>query len=344
MSSGTSTFSDGDLIAVSMDFTAYVGGSFSLRVFDIVNDVTQLPCLAINTLAQVGIPNVVLVSADGAYGVLQEGGWGIGDSEVSFLSGGSPNEHGNQFVCPATMKVNGIWCRQSIANSGATPFYVGIYTSTGTTVVERLVGSEEYAHDINERRLNTYRIPETVLDGGQTYHVTVRAASTTNAVGLEHQAVSSYSLTGALPGGSSVRGVSRSGGSGAFSDYTATIGHFTIGVAISAIDDGTGSGWIHGTGTTGNTLKITVDPSAVAAADISGVVFASPEGTNIVGAKIGEFTGEVFEVVLEDGKAILTVPVSAFGGTGLLLTDTPVVLVRNSTHTTGMVRGTVVNT
>ena len=94
--------------------------------------------------------------------------------------------------------------------------------------------------------------------------------------------------------------------------------------------------------TTVKKLKLLVHSDAQSDASIAGVVFAAPGGSDITGAKIGEFTGAAFEASLEGGKAVLKVPVSDFSGTSLSTSDTPVALVRNTTDTTGLIAGTVI--
>lgn len=105
------------------------------------------------------------------------------------------------------------------------------------------------------------------------------------------------------------------------------------------------SAWVEtATFTTTNTvrkLKLKIDASAAGATGISGVVWAAQVGA-ISGAEIGEFTGQTFEVALEGGQAVLKVPVSAFGGGSLTVSDKPVALVRNATNTSGIVSCTVI--
>jgi hypothetical protein len=89
-------------------------------------------------------------------------------------------------------------------------------------------------------------------------------------------------------------------------------------------------------------LKLLAHSSAQSETGIVGVVFQAPSGSDITGAKIGEFTGAAFESTLESGEAVLKVPVSEFGGGSLTTSDTPVALVRNTTDTTGIVACTVI--
>lgn len=89
-------------------------------------------------------------------------------------------------------------------------------------------------------------------------------------------------------------------------------------------------------------LKLLAHSGAQSDTGIAGVVFAAPSGSDITGAKIGEFTGKSFEGTLEGGEAVLKVPVSDFGGSALTTSDTPVALVRNSTDTTGLIAATVI--
>lgn len=114
---------------------------------------------------------------------------------------------------------------------------------------------------------------------------------------------------------------------------------------VAATNANGDSAWVEtATFTTTNTvkkLKLKIDASAAGATGISGVVWAAQTGA-IAGAEIGEFTGQTFEVALEGGQAVLKVPVSAFGGGSLTVSDTPVALVRNATNTSGIVSCTVI--
>jgi hypothetical protein len=89
-------------------------------------------------------------------------------------------------------------------------------------------------------------------------------------------------------------------------------------------------------------LKVLVDSSAQSATGIKGVVYQAPAGATIAGPEIGEFNSYTFSGTLESGQAVLKVPVAVFGGTSLTTSDTPVVLVRNTTHTTGIISATII--
>lgn len=89
-------------------------------------------------------------------------------------------------------------------------------------------------------------------------------------------------------------------------------------------------------------LKLLTDSSAASDTGVAGTVFEAPTGGDIVGAAIGEFTGAAFEADLESGEAVLKVAVTEFGGSSLTTSDTPVALVRNTTYTTGLISGTVI--
>lgn len=89
-------------------------------------------------------------------------------------------------------------------------------------------------------------------------------------------------------------------------------------------------------------LKVKIDKSAQGATGVTGVVWAAPPPGENAGPEIGEFSGATFESALEDDKAVLKVPVSAFGGSALTTSDTPVALVRNTDHTSGIVPCTVI--
>jgi hypothetical protein len=93
-------------------------------------------------------------------------------------------------------------------------------------------------------------------------------------------------------------------------------------------------------------LKVLVRPTAASASGVSGVVWQNGTGGEIAGAEIGEFTGAAFESATEGSgvneRAVLKVPVANFGGSALSVSDTVKVHARNSTHTTGIVSGTII--
>jgi hypothetical protein len=88
-------------------------------------------------------------------------------------------------------------------------------------------------------------------------------------------------------------------------------------------------------------LKVLLAADA-AGAVVNGIVFGAPTGSDITGTKIGEFVGATFSETLELGEAVLELDVTEFGGSSLTTSDTPVVLVRNSTNTSGIVEATII--
>lgn len=70
-------------------------------------------------------------------------------------------------------------------------------------------------------------------------------------------------------------------------------------------------------------LKVLAHSDAQSKTGVAGVVFQAPGGSDITGAKIGEFTGAAFSGTLEGGQSVLKVPVADFGGGALGTSDTP---------------------
>ena len=89
-------------------------------------------------------------------------------------------------------------------------------------------------------------------------------------------------------------------------------------------------------------IKVLLHPDATGDTGVAGVVFAAPPGSDITGAKIGEFSGQAFEATTESGQAVLKVPVSAFGGGALSVGASVRVYLRNSTDGSTMATGTVI--
>lgn len=71
-------------------------------------------------------------------------------------------------------------------------------------------------------------------------------------------------------------------------------------------------------------IKILAHPDALGATSVRGAVFLAPSGSDLTGAKLGEFSGKAFGAVAESGFAVLKVPVSVFGGEALGVGDAPV--------------------
>lgn len=94
--------------------------------------------------------------------------------------------------------------------------------------------------------------------------------------------------------------------------------------------------------TTTKYLKVLLNSGAQSDTGVVGVVFEEPAGSDITGAKVGEFTGAAFEADLEDGKAVLLVALSEFDGSALTTSDTPVAYVKTATDHSPIVSCTVV--
>lgn len=241
MSSGTTTYSHGDLISVSSAFDSYTSGSFDIKSLYRSTDTVALPINALNTIGDGGMPNVILEASDGTYGIIEGAGWAANDSNVTFLSGDTYNEYGNRIVMPFKCRVNGLWFRKSIANGTANPLYIGLFGSGGSSIYSRLLDTDEYNQDTDEYRLDRFAIPEQTVDYGDEIYVTLRANSATNATGLELIDIDTVGFGSIMPGGTACYSVKRNGGAGAFTTHL-TNAHFTCGVVISALEDGVNAG------------------------------------------------------------------------------------------------------
>jgi hypothetical protein len=97
------------------------------------------------------------------------------------------------------------------------------------------------------------------------------------------------------------------------------------------------------TGDTSKYLKVLVHPDAASASGVEGIVW---QAGGIAGDEIGEFTGKTFEATTEGSgdaeRAVLKVPVADFSGGALNADDVVPCLVRNSSFTSGLTTGTVI--
>jgi hypothetical protein len=103
-----------------------------------------------------------------------------------------------------------------------------------------------------------------------------------------------------------------------------SVGSATITVTNAADSGETDSITINVSAPTTTTLKLLAHIDALGATAVKGTVFEPGTGGNLLGDEIGKFTGEAFETVAESGQAPLLIPVTAFGGGALTVSDTPV--------------------
>lgn len=92
-------------------------------------------------------------------------------------------------------------------------------------------------------------------------------------------------------------------------------------------------------------LKLLAHTSNSSLTSIAGVVFDTPSGADITGARLGEFTGASFAAGAggDAGYAVLKVAVSEFGGEALTTgVSTPVACIRNADVTSGAIVGSVI--
>jgi len=240
MDTGATTYSDGDLIAVSTAFDSYTSGSFDIRTFYITADTVGLPGNALNTIVDLGTPNVLLEASDGSYGIIEGSGFGVTTTPVTYVSGDTFNEYGNRIVLPVACKVNGLWFRKTVSNSTGSTCVIQISNSGGTSLYNRTLASDEFYAQTDEYRLDRFAITEQTFAADDVVYVSLRATNATNNVGLEKINVGSNAYMEAMPGGTGSYAVKRNGGTGAFTTES-TSEYFQCGVIISALDTGGGS-------------------------------------------------------------------------------------------------------
>jgi hypothetical protein len=352
MTSGSGVVSHGAMVAVVFDTAApgvfTTGDDYAIASLRANDSVMHDPAVSLNNTAMNGIPCVVLEASDGKYGMLRGGGYvGQAPAELLFTSSGT-SEYGVLFRTPVKVKASGLWFAAAAVNRATSTCEAVLYSAplSGSPVA---VATAVNAHkNWNNSTSSTHGLlqlhfgSEVTLDAGTDYVVAIRATNATDGVRLtELQTVSGQSARGKmLPGGTTVYGVSRAGNSGAFAQ-TAPHKWAHCGVIVSHFDDGSGGSWTPNSGTAGTHIKVRVHPSAIGDTGVEGVVFFNP-GAALTGPEIGEFTGQAFDGTLEAGAAVIKIPVTAFGGTGLVTTDTPVVKLRNADSMSDLIPAEVV--
>lgn len=103
---------------------------------------------------------------------------------------------------------------------------------------------------------------------------------------------------------------------------------------VRAANAGGDSAWAESSAWTTLTRRLKIlgiDASSIGETSVAGAVWAAPAGSDIVGAKIAEFTGKTIADV--GGEGALYIPVSEIGGT-LVPGDSPRVYLRGATKDT----------
>jgi hypothetical protein len=236
--SGTGTVSDGDIIAVVAEITAYTSGSFTFGGPDITATGAN-PSVFLNASAQTQLPNLLLEASDGVFGTLYEGAWitGIADGQTSTQN----DEFGFAFSAPFKCKVSGLYVHMRPSNSSIT---LDVNLCTTPTATPSSVSGFPKTYTSKDYGIITSAMRTAFLHFGAEYEL---AANTVYGVAVKLNTSASTLYWSELSVPSSTHKtiyapdynfLSRSGGTG---NYTTTGTKLVVAaLRVSSLDDGAG--------------------------------------------------------------------------------------------------------
>lgn len=229
-STGTVSLSHGDLIAVVFDFTTRNGSdALTLRTMQSgpANATSSgRPCGVAYTgsWASSGLPGIILTFSDGTKG------WIDGlvspntlNTATSWSDATNPDERGMLFQLPFATKVNGLWAmlRLTDANSDSTLILYADPLGTPTAIATSTNLAEQYRSTGSADTL-FYAIASPVsLSANTDYCVALRATGSSN-IRQEVGTLMDAALRECFVGGTTIQGVTRNNGSGAFGSASST--------------------------------------------------------------------------------------------------------------------------
>lgn len=250
METGTKSITHGDAIAVVFDMVSRAGAdTIALRAS--ATNVTGNILPTSNVFAAAAwaagnerLPFVVIEFDDGTLATLAGGSFWEQGTALQFDSADNPDEVGNIFQVPFDCKVGGIWARVSVDNASS-DFTLKLYSDPlGTPALVGSIAVDSAHSAITTTAINISEFlfaQEISLSKNTDYAVTILAGgSATNDTRLEYITLMHADHRAIAGGGINTNYVSRNDSSGAFSETTTQIAE--IGVIVTQIDDGTGSG------------------------------------------------------------------------------------------------------
>lgn len=253
---GTVTLTHGDLIAVVLDFTNRAGadsvvvpslsgtyGGGSGPTFPITNANASSAWGATGAGSH---PMVAFTASDGTVGTL-DGVIPIGHmANITWSDSDNPDERGLIFQVPFDCKVDAFTAFMRTVDA-TSDFTLSLYSTpeSGATVMNAGAATvavlAEQTGAAASDRIGVWNLASEVsLSKNTDYCVAMKATGAGN-IRFTGCTLGTAALRALFPGGTTVRSVTRNGGSGDFASSSTTL-MFPLGVRISAVDDGTGSG------------------------------------------------------------------------------------------------------
>lgn len=246
--SGSLSITHGDLVAVVCEMTSRAGSdSVAVQTNGGARGMASggVPATVNNTSGSwVGMtsiaPLVVFVCSDGTRGYIDGGFPALAESLI-WSDATNPDEVGEAFQVPFACKADAFTLTMRTADANS-DFTVTLYSDpfgTPTALATVTWLAEKFGPVATEFCATFPLSTEVDLSASTDYVVAVKATGSGNIrlTRVLLSAAADRTLLG--PGGTTLNGVTRNNGSGAFSSSTTT--HYPLGVRLSQVQDGSGS-------------------------------------------------------------------------------------------------------
>ena len=250
MTSGAgATVTDGDLISIVWDMTGRAG-SDSVLIENYRTSGSALPFVNTHnatiwsTTASKGAGCALITFSDSSIGYIEYTAPAVSTGVTSMTSSGT-NEYGVIINVPWACTVNTLFARIQLQTASTSDCKVHLYSDPlGATPVQEqtyTIDFDAYNQATANQILYRLPIPATNLTANTDYAVVVEGTST-GVIYIPQMVLADAAIRAVLPCGTNYAKVSRSGGSGAFSEEGAGTTMYYMGVGISKFDDGAGGG------------------------------------------------------------------------------------------------------
>lgn len=245
LTTGTKTITDGDLLAVVIEFTAR-GGADVVRPIKI-NLTSGLPYNTADAgsgpAKDASAPSVTIEFADGTIGYFSDDSVALAQTAVSFNSGSAPDEVASLFQLSIAVRIDGVYMTIGELDSGETG-NVTVYetpTSTPNALATVAVDPDVTALATSTIGRHEFRLGTTLDLSADTTYAVAYGATSAGGRNYGQTNLPSAACRKAWAFGSTLQGGGRVNGSGAFGSLSST-DMPTFGLRVVAIDVGSGGG------------------------------------------------------------------------------------------------------
>lgn len=248
MATGSKVIAHSALVAVVVDMTAR-GGTDALVINGVqgpntsaLNNRPTITRFKTSAWGNVGnIPNVIIVADDGTIGILDGTlPFSTANSET-FSDSSNPDERGLMFRVPWACKADAL-CGVIFGAGAAADITMAIYSDpTGTPAVVSgssiSVLGENFERNSSAAWFQAMLASEVELRANTDYCLALRGTGATN-LGVGAVQLPDTNLRNFIPGGTTLKKVTRNNGSGAFSAESPATTMYRLAIRISQLHDG----------------------------------------------------------------------------------------------------------